>query len=73
MPIQDAMSVLAGDPVREWILQEGGATVIQRISPIGGGCISAASRYDTDAGPFFVKSNRRVMNFVCNLKHRGPR
>ncbi|KAL6569463.1 hypothetical protein OROMI_013977 [Orobanche minor] len=48
------------DPVREWILSEGKATQIAGIHPIGGGCISHASRYDTDAGPFFVKTNRSV-------------
>ncbi|KAL6499315.1 hypothetical protein OROHE_025978 [Orobanche hederae] len=48
------------DPVREWILSEGKATQIAGIRPIGGGCISHASRYDTDAGPFFVKTNRSV-------------
>ncbi|KAK3034891.1 hypothetical protein RJ639_033254 [Escallonia herrerae] len=49
---------MSDDPVREWILSEGKATQITRISPVGGGCINLASRYDTDAGSFFVKTNR---------------
>lgn len=46
------------DPVLEWMMGEGGATKILRTSPVGGGCISTATRYDTDAGSFFVKSSR---------------
>lgn len=49
---------MSDDPVREWILSEGQATSITRIRPIGGGCINLASQYDTDAGSFFVKTNR---------------
>lgn len=49
---------MSQDPVREWILSEGKATKITKISPVGGGCINLASRYDTDAGSFFVKTNR---------------
>ncbi|GJP50688.1 hypothetical protein CLOM_g9822 [Closterium sp. NIES-68] len=47
------------DPVREWILSEAGgkASTITRISPVFGGCINNASRYDTDVGSFFVKTN----------------
>ena len=52
------VATMSSDPVREWILSEGKATEIKRISPIGGGCINNASRYDTDAGSFFVKTNR---------------
>ncbi|OAY62365.1 protein-ribulosamine 3-kinase, chloroplastic isoform X1 [Manihot esculenta] len=48
------------DPIREWILSEGKATQITKISSIGGGCINLASRYDTDAGSFFVKTNRSI-------------
>nr|GEV29919.1 protein-ribulosamine 3-kinase, chloroplastic [Tanacetum cinerariifolium] len=48
------------DPVREWILTEGKATQITGISPVGGGCINLASRYNTDAGSFFVKTNRSI-------------
>ncbi|URE39520.1 hypothetical protein MUK42_18001 [Musa troglodytarum] len=44
------MASLGDDPIREWILTEGKATQITRISPIGGGCINHASRYDTDSG-----------------------
>ncbi|XP_056160374.1 protein-ribulosamine 3-kinase, chloroplastic isoform X2 [Syzygium oleosum] len=51
---------MGDDPIREWILSEGKATQITRISPVGGGCINSASRYDTDAGSFFVKTNRRI-------------
>ncbi|CAL9038084.1 unnamed protein product [Musa banksii] len=54
------MASLGDDPIREWILTEGKATQITRISPIGGGCINHASRYDTDYGSFFVKTNRRI-------------
>uniref|UniRef100_A0A0C9RH04 protein-ribulosamine 3-kinase n=1 Tax=Wollemia nobilis TaxID=56998 RepID=A0A0C9RH04_9CONI len=48
------------DPIREWILGEGGAKEIKRVSPVGGGCISVANRYDTDVGSFFVKTNRDI-------------
>ncbi|RDY05710.1 Protein-ribulosamine 3-kinase, chloroplastic [Mucuna pruriens] len=51
---------ISEDPVREWILSEGKATKITKISPVGGGCINLASRYDTDAGSFFVKTNRSI-------------
>lgn len=52
------MAALSDDPIREWILSEGKATHIAKICPVGGGCINLASRYDTDAGSFFVKTNR---------------
>lgn len=55
------MAALGEDPIREWILSEGKATQITRISPVGGGCINRASRYDTDAGSFFVKTNRYLV------------
>ncbi|KAL2337381.1 hypothetical protein Fmac_011827 [Flemingia macrophylla] len=51
---------MSEDPVREWILSEGKATKITKISPVGGGCINFANRYDTDAGSFFVKTNRSI-------------
>ncbi|XP_025983504.1 protein-ribulosamine 3-kinase, chloroplastic isoform X2 [Glycine max] len=51
---------MSKDPVREWILSDGKATEITKISPVGGGCINLASRYDTDAGSFFVKTNRSI-------------
>ncbi|GAB2290956.1 hypothetical protein Dimus_025214 [Dionaea muscipula] len=51
---------MSQDPVREWILTEGKATRITRTSPVGGGCINFANRYDTDAGSFFVKTNRSI-------------
>ncbi|XP_020211571.1 protein-ribulosamine 3-kinase, chloroplastic [Cajanus cajan] len=51
---------LSEDPVREWILSDGKATKITKISPVGGGCINFANRYDTDAGSFFVKTNRSI-------------
>ncbi|GKV13042.1 hypothetical protein SLEP1_g24116 [Rubroshorea leprosula] len=54
------MAGLGDDPVRDWILSEGKASKITRISPVGGGCINRASRYDTDAGSFFVKTNRNI-------------
>lgn len=55
-----AMAALSDDPIREWILTEGKATQITGISPIGGGCINSANRYDTDSASFFVKTNRRI-------------
>ncbi|EXB74434.1 hypothetical protein L484_002285 [Morus notabilis] len=51
---------MSDDPIREWILSEGKATEITRISSVGGGCINRANRYDTDAGSFFVKTNRSI-------------
>ncbi|VAI10947.1 unnamed protein product [Triticum turgidum subsp. durum] len=51
---------MSDDPIKEWILTEGKATQITGTSSIGGGCINAAQRYDTDAGSFFVKTNRRI-------------
>lgn len=63
------MAAMSDDPIREWILSEGKATEITRISSVGGGCINRANRYDTDAGSFFVKTNRYLMfrHFVCAL------
>ncbi|KAG9441667.1 hypothetical protein H6P81_017521 [Aristolochia fimbriata] len=55
-----AMAAPSEDPIREWILTEGNATTITGIRSIGGGCINLASRYDTDAGSFFVKTNRSI-------------
>ncbi|KAL0464733.1 UNVERIFIED_CONTAM: Protein-ribulosamine 3-kinase, chloroplastic [Sesamum latifolium] len=55
-----AVASMSDDPVREWILSEGKATQITGIRSIGGGCINRASRYDTDAGSFFVKTNRSI-------------
>lgn len=52
------VAVMSEDPVREWILSEGKATQITKIGPVGGGCINLANRYETDAGSFFVKTNR---------------
>lgn len=57
------MAAISDDPIREWILSKGKATNITRISPIGGGCINLANRYDTDAGSFFVKTNRCSCDF----------
>ncbi|VAI24512.1 unnamed protein product [Triticum turgidum subsp. durum] len=51
---------MSDDPLKEWILAEGKATQITGTSSIGGGCINAAQRYDTDAGSFFVKTSRRI-------------
>ncbi|XP_078447940.1 protein kinase superfamily protein [Wolffia australiana] len=59
-PRSSAMAALGDDPIKEWILTEGKASQIRRISPIGGGCISLANRYDTDCGSFFVKTNRGI-------------
>ncbi|KAF9687774.1 hypothetical protein SADUNF_Sadunf02G0128000 [Salix dunnii] len=58
---QSAVSAaMSDDPISDWILSEGSATQITRTSPIGGGCINNARRYDTDAGSFFVKTNRGI-------------
>ncbi|KAM3316590.1 hypothetical protein ACQJBY_034616 [Aegilops geniculata] len=54
------VAAMSDDPIKEWILTEGKATQITGTSSIGGGCINAAQRYDTDAGSFFVKTNRRI-------------
>jgi fructosamine-3-kinase len=35
----------------------GKAVVVERATPLGGGCINSAARLDTSAGPFFVKLN----------------
>uniref|UniRef100_A0A2P2LB70 protein-ribulosamine 3-kinase n=1 Tax=Rhizophora mucronata TaxID=61149 RepID=A0A2P2LB70_RHIMU len=62
-PKRKPLAVLAAmseDPIREWIMSEGKATQITRISSVGGGCINLANRYDTDAGSFFVKTNRSI-------------
>jgi protein-ribulosamine 3-kinase len=53
-----AVAALGDDPIKEWILTEGKATKITGTRSIGGGCINSAQRCDTDAGPFFVKTNR---------------
>ncbi|KAL8495372.1 hypothetical protein ACS0TY_019500 [Phlomoides rotata] len=55
-----SIASMSEDPIREWILSEGKATQITGIRSIGGGCINLASRYDTDAGSFFVKTNRSI-------------
>lgn len=65
------------DPIREWILSEGKATQITGIRSIGGGCINRASRYNTDAGSFFVKTNRYtgfldLENIISLMKARNP-
>lgn len=52
------VAAMSEDPIREWILTEGKATQITKISSVGGGCINLASHYNTDAGSFFVKTNR---------------
>ncbi|CAM0870422.1 unnamed protein product [Alopecurus aequalis] len=54
------VAAMGDDPIKEWILTEGKATKITGTSSIGGGCINAAQRYETDAGSFFVKTNRRI-------------
>lgn len=53
-----SVAAMGDDPIKEWILSEGKATQITKISPVGGGCINQANRYDTDVGSFFVKRNR---------------
>ncbi|XP_061966953.1 protein-ribulosamine 3-kinase, chloroplastic isoform X2 [Populus nigra] len=53
-------AAMSDDPISDWIMSEGNATQITRTSAIGGGCINNARRYDTDAGSFFVKTNRGI-------------
>ncbi|CAH8269334.1 unnamed protein product [Arabidopsis lyrata] len=55
-----AMAAMSEDPIREWILTQGKATQITKIGSVGGGCINLASHYHTDAGSFFVKTNRSI-------------
>lgn len=52
------VAAMSEDPIREWILTEGKATQITKITSVGGGCINLATHYHTDAGSFFVKTNR---------------
>ncbi|KAF6133963.1 hypothetical protein GIB67_040727 [Kingdonia uniflora] len=59
-PSTSVVASMGDDPISDWILTEGNATKITRISPVGGGCINFASRYDTDVVPFFVKTNRSI-------------
>ena len=56
---------MGDDPIKEWILTEGKATKITGTSSIGGGCINAAQRYNTDAGSFFVKTYRCAKTSLC--------
>lgn len=57
-PVLRLKIMAESDPVLDWMMGEGRATKILRTSPVGGGCISTATRYDTDAGSFFVKTSR---------------
>uniref|UniRef100_M4CGV3 protein-ribulosamine 3-kinase n=1 Tax=Brassica campestris TaxID=3711 RepID=M4CGV3_BRACM len=54
------MASMSEDPVREWILTEGKASQITKITSVGGGCINLATHYQTDAASFFVKTNRSI-------------
>eukprot|EP00898_Chlorokybus_atmophyticus_P000128 jgi/Chlat1/1115/Chrsp110S00059 len=45
------------DPVKDWILSEGGAREVRNIRSISGGCVNSAYQYQTDAGDFFVKTH----------------
>jgi fructosamine-3-kinase len=55
--------------VKDWIMGEGGASKITKIRPVGGGCINNASHYETDAGSFFVKTNRYVQYVSMQCMH----
>lgn len=57
------------DPIKQWILTSGKATKILKVSPVGGGCINVANKYDTDVGSFFVKSNRFLLNLSKNATY----
>ena len=59
-----AASMTSDDPVKEWILSEGGASEIKRVSSVGGGCINVATKYETDCGSFFVKTNRLIETLI---------
>ncbi|CAO2835028.1 unnamed protein product [Amaranthus hypochondriacus] len=59
-PTPFTIMAMSEDPVLNWILTEGKATQITKTSSVGGGCINLATRYDTDVGPFFVKTNRSI-------------
>ncbi|KAH6789506.1 Protein kinase superfamily protein [Perilla frutescens var. frutescens] len=59
-PFTMASMTMSEDPIREWILSEGKATQITGTRSVGGGCINRAYRYETDAGSFFVKTNRSI-------------
>uniref|UniRef100_A0ACD5VXI0 Uncharacterized protein n=1 Tax=Avena sativa TaxID=4498 RepID=A0ACD5VXI0_AVESA len=54
------VAAMGDDPIKEWILTEGKTTKVTGTSAIGGGCINAAQCYETDAGSFFVKTNRHI-------------
>ncbi|KAJ7542013.1 hypothetical protein O6H91_10G085400 [Diphasiastrum complanatum] len=60
-----------GDPICEWILGEGGASKIKRVTPVGGGCINVANRYDTDFGVYFVKTNRDAETSMFEAEAAG--
>ncbi|CAH2063290.1 unnamed protein product [Thlaspi arvense] len=59
-PRHFALAAMSEDPIREWILTEGKATQITKITSVGGGCINLATHYHTDAASFFVKTNRSI-------------
>ena len=64
-----AVMAMSEDPVLNWILTEGKATQITKTSSVGGGCINLATRYDTDVGPFFVKTNRYIIHGIVLLDY----
>ncbi|CAG7903066.1 unnamed protein product [Brassica rapa] len=59
-PKHRTMAAMSDDPIREWILTEGKASQITKITSVGGGCINLATHYHTDSAPFFVKTNRSI-------------
>ncbi|XP_057780676.1 protein-ribulosamine 3-kinase, chloroplastic [Salvia miltiorrhiza] len=66
-----ASMAMSEDPIREWILSEGKATKITATRSVGGGCINRAYRYETDAGSFFVKTNRSIGPSMFEGEVRG--
>lgn len=64
-------SAMGTDPIREWIMADGKASTISKISPVGGGCINLANKYETDAGFFFVKYNRNIGPAMFEAEARG--
>ncbi|OVA19802.1 Fructosamine/Ketosamine-3-kinase [Macleaya cordata] len=49
LPKLSPMAALSEDPIKEWIITQGKATQITRISPVGGGCINRPSMFEGEA------------------------
>lgn len=64
-----AMAAMSEDPIREWILTEGKASQITKITSVGGGCINLATHYHTDSASFFVKDKQCL--FLDNIQSQA--